>query len=145
MQKNSFIKQTEINSAGGMRLTILKQVFDDGNTLAFEEPHQIVVSPLEDFDVRISECNAHLMAMGYPEIAAEELALPASLRQAAMANTLVQQAISQLRAQVEADAAAAEAAAKAEADAIARAKEVADAEMQATVDKMVASAMAKKL
>lgn len=170
--KNTFLKQVEINSAGGIRLSAYKQ-FLDGDTLTFEEPHLITIGPLDDFDAVISANNDHLAAMGYPPIPTDQLALATSLRTTAFADPLVSASIAALRAQAEQDAkdeaerAAAqeaarvaaektlqdaEAARQAQADADAEALSKANAEraereaaaMRAAVDAAVAEALAKQ-
>lgn len=146
--KNLFVKQTEVNNLGGIRISVYKQMFD-GDRLVFEEPHQIVVSPLDDMDAIIAANNEHLATMGYPPIAAADLALPVALRKTALSDGIVSKAVKQLkkeatqRARAEAEALKAQEAAErqAEADAETVAKRQADA-FQAAVNDAVAKALA---
>lgn len=104
MAFNSFIKQTEINSAGGVRITVYKQALGPDGQVMAEVPHQITIAPGDDFAAVIAANNAHLEQMGFPAIDADELALPASLRTTALDNPKVQERIADA-AQKAADAA----------------------------------------
>jgi hypothetical protein len=156
MNKNIFIKQTEVNSAGGLRISAYKQVFDDSGALVFEEPHQIMIMPLDDFDAVVAEASAHLETMGYPAITSDILDLPKALRKTALKNPLVietqkalqkkidderQRAADEKAANDKAEAEAAEAKRIAEAEAAAQAK--ADAEAAAEAERIAAEEKAK--
>lgn len=88
---NTFVKQTEVNSGGGIRISVYKQNLAPDGSLVSEEPHQIVVGPFDDFDAIIGMNSAALEKMGYPAIDAVELALPLALRKTAHAHPLVQE------------------------------------------------------
>jgi len=91
--KKTFVKQTEINSGGGVRLSIYKQIFDDAGGLVFEEPHRITIGPLDDFDAIIGYNNNGLAELGYPPIDLGELDLPRSLRTTAHKHPMVKAAV----------------------------------------------------
>lgn len=93
MSFGTFIKQTEVNSGGGIRITALKQAFGPDGALVTESPHQIVIGPFDDFDQTIAENNAHLQRMGFPAIDPRELTLPAQLRAAAHDHPAVKERI----------------------------------------------------
>lgn len=88
---NTFVKQTEVNSGGGIRISVYKQTSGPDGHLVAEQPHQITVGPFDDFDATIETNNAHLQNMGYPAIDPAELALPIALRAAAHAHVGVQE------------------------------------------------------
>ena len=82
--KNSFVKQVEINSGGGMRISVYKQIMDDelvdSDKLIFEEPHRIMIDLDDDFNIVIEANNRHLEQMGYPAIDPLELELATKMR-----------------------------------------------------------------
>lgn len=146
--KKTFVKQTEINSGGGIRISVYKQFYED-DRLIFEEPHLITIGPLDDVEMIIEANNTHLAAMGYPPIAESELALPVALRATAFANPDVASSIAALREQVEQQRE--EEAARAESERIAQENADAEAaaarerqakEFQAAIDDAVAKALA---
>jgi hypothetical protein len=85
----TFVKQTEVNSAGGIRITVYKQVLGPDGQVMAEVPHQITIGPFDDFDAVIAANSAHLQAMGYPAIDPADIVLPAALRAAAFADPKV--------------------------------------------------------
>jgi hypothetical protein len=93
MSFNTFIKQTEVNSGGGIRISVYKQSFGPDGDLVNELPHQITVGPFDDFDAIIAANNAHLQALGFPAIDPRELTLPAQLRAAAHGHPAVKDRI----------------------------------------------------
>lgn len=129
MMFNTFVKQTEVNGGGGIRIAVYKQAFGPDGMLIAEQPHQIAIGPFDDFDQIIAENNASLQHMGYPAIDPIELALPKRLRAESHAHPPVQERmtieagiIAEKRAEEERQAAAAEEArVKAEIDAEKRA------------------------
>ena len=109
---NTFVKQTEINSGGGLRISVYKQSFGpDGQSIA-EEPHRITVGPFEDFDDIIAANNARLQQMGYPAIDPAELALPIALRATARGHAGIQERMAIEAAEIEAKRVADEEAAR---------------------------------
>jgi hypothetical protein len=79
---NTFVKQIEINSGGGVRITIfLQTIFDNGDV--HNHPHQLMIDTTWGDDIvqrAIDGNNAHINAMGYPSIRSEEIEWPLSLR-----------------------------------------------------------------
>ncbi len=149
---NTFVKQTEVNSGGGIRISVYKQSFGpDGNLIA-EQPHQIMIGPFDDFDVAIAANNAALENMGYPAIDPAELSLPISLRATAHAHSGVKERMAIEAAAIEARRVADEEAAKlaaeqAEKDRIRREAEAdaAQAEQQKLFDAAVDAAIERKM
>lgn len=86
-----FVKQTEVNSGGGIRISVYKQSFGPDGKLIAEQPHQIIIGPFDDFDAIIADNNDHLQQMGYPPIDPAELALPIALRASAHSHAGVQE------------------------------------------------------
>jgi hypothetical protein len=80
----TFVKQTEVNSLGGLRISVYKQAIGPNGQVMAESPHQIIIGPIDDFDAVIAANNDHLQQMGYPAIDPDEIALPAALRATAL-------------------------------------------------------------
>ena len=140
---NTFVKQIEINSGGGVRITVLKQaIFDDGTV--HDHPHQITIdtlAPQDEIDAQIAGVNRHLNAMGYPSIDPAELDWPMRLRARAHELPLIKerqgvekQLRDEAKAKADAENAAAEEAAK-------KIKADHDAAVQAAIDAAVAKAV----
>jgi len=91
MSFGTFIKQVEVNSGGGIRISVYKQSFGPNGELIAEQPHQIMIGPFADFDFIIAQNNEHLQQMGYPPIDPVELTLPLQLRATAHDHSAVKE------------------------------------------------------
>lgn len=140
---NTYIKQVEINSGGGIRVTILKQAFSDDDRLISEQPHQMTIGPFDDVNHIVEANNNHLQAMGFPSMNAEELAVVLKLRDHAHAQPLIaKRIVIEKKLLDERLAKEAEEHAKRETGA-AKAAEQAEKEQDAEFDRRVAAAVAK--
>jgi len=82
---NTFVKQVEINSAGSIRITALKQTIQDDGAV-IDHPHQITIDTLvsdDEIAAQIADVNEHLNRMGYPSLRDEEIDWPLRLRNSA--------------------------------------------------------------
>lgn len=136
---NTFVKQTEVNSGGGIRISVYKQTFDPNGNLVAEQPHQITITPFDDFDYIIEMNNAHLESMGYPSIDPDELTLPLQLRATALGHAKVIERVEIERARRAAQAAQDEADRQRAIDLAAQQAEAA----QTVIDEAVLAAMAR--
>lgn len=140
---NTFVKQVETNSAGSIRITVLKQTnFDDGTV--HDHPHQITIDTLatdDEISAYIELVNADLNRMGYPSIDPRELDWPLKIRAFAHQQPVVKERRTVEKKNRE------DAAAKAEADRVenekaeVKAAEKRAAEAQALIDDAVAKAL----
>jgi hypothetical protein len=152
MRRKSFVKQIEVNSGGGFRLSVYKQTYDDGGKLIHEEPHRITIDIEDDFDAVIAMNNTSLAQMGYPAIDQLELDMPREMRGTAHQHPAVAEriGIETAKRQEERRLAAEERAAVEEAEEKRRAKEAEEREaaaeqVKADFDAAVEAAVAKAL
>jgi len=55
MSFGTFIKQVEVNSGGGIRISVTSRALDQMASLIAEQPHQIMIGPFADFDFIIAQ------------------------------------------------------------------------------------------
>lgn len=86
---NTLVKQVELNLGGGIRITVLKQIFSEDGILTSEQPHRITIEPFDDFDQVIAENNTSLQSMGFPWIDPDELSVVTLVRSTTQGHPIV--------------------------------------------------------
>ncbi len=67
LTKRTLLAEIRVENIGVIRLRIYRQILD-GDEVVSRVPHPFPIAPGENIDTRVSDLNAHLAAMGWPQI-----------------------------------------------------------------------------